>query len=130
MIPVAADVKGPRRRRAEATRQKILRAAHEEFVERGYHGATIASIARRAGVATQTVYFVFHTKTELVSAAIDALPPVQRAVITLRDVVGMEPGEVCGLMGLTDGNQRVLLHRARSRVRRALDAHLSVEAAV
>lgn len=66
----------------------------------------------------------------LISAAIDALPPVQRAVITLRDVVGMDPGEVCGLMGLTDGNQRVLLHRARSRVRRALDAHLSVEAAV
>jgi len=46
-------------------------------------------------------------------------------VITLRDVVGMEAEEVCRLMSLTDGNQRVLLHRARSRVRTALDAHLT-----
>ena len=60
-----------RRDRARQTRRKILTAAHEEFLERGYHGATIASIARRAGVANQTVYFVFHTKAELVSAVID-----------------------------------------------------------
>lgn len=64
---------------------------------------------------------------QLITEAIESLPPVQREVITLRDVVGMESGEVCGMMGLTDGNQRLLLHRARSRVRRALDAHLSVE---
>lgn len=66
------DVKGSRRAKAEATRRKILRAATAEFGERGYHGATIASIAKRAGVAHQTVYFVFHTKAELISAAIDA----------------------------------------------------------
>jgi AcrR family transcriptional regulator len=60
-----------RRDRARQTRRKILNAAHEEFLERGYHGATIASIARRAGVANQTVYFVFHTKAELISAVID-----------------------------------------------------------
>jgi RNA polymerase sigma-70 factor (ECF subfamily) len=50
---------------------------------------------------------------------------VQREVITLRDVVGMEAEEVCRTMGLSDGNQRVLLHRARSRVRRALDLHFT-----
>ena len=61
-----------RRDKARETRRRILRAAHGEFLERGYHGATIASIARRAGVATQTVYFVFHTKAELISAVIDA----------------------------------------------------------
>ena len=49
----------------------ILRAAHTEFVENGYHGATIAAIAKRAKVAAQTVYFVFHTKAELISAVID-----------------------------------------------------------
>lgn len=65
-----ADVK-PRRRKAEATRRKILRAAHDEFLERGFHGATMAAIAKRAGVAVQTVYFVFHTKADLISAAID-----------------------------------------------------------
>ena len=52
--------------------------------------------------------------------AIDDLAPAQRAVITLRDLVGVPAEEVCELLELTDGNQRVLLHRARSRVRAAL----------
>jgi len=52
--------------------------------------------------------------------AVDALPPAQRAVITLRDLVGVSPEEVCELLELSDGNQRVLLHRARARVRTAL----------
>ena len=65
----------------------------------------------------------------VVERAIAALPPVQREVITLRDVVGMDATEVCGMMGLSDGNQRVLLHRARSRVRRALDDYLGTEEA-
>lgn len=68
-----STVKGePRRQRAAATRLRIIRAAHEEFLLNGYHGATIAAVARRAGVATQTVYFVFHTKAALISAVIDA----------------------------------------------------------
>lgn len=66
-----AGVKGVRREKAEATRGKIIRAAHAEFVAKGFHGATMAGIARRAGVASQTVYFVFHTKPELISAVID-----------------------------------------------------------
>ena len=65
----------------------------------------------------------------VVERAIAGLPPVQREVITLRDVVGMDAAEVCGMMGLSDGNQRVLLHRARSRVRRALDDYLGTEGA-
>ena len=52
--------------------------------------------------------------------AIDALAPAQRAVITLRDLVGVSAEEVCELLELSEGNQRVLLHRARSRVRAAL----------
>ena len=51
---------------------------------------------------------------------VDGLSPDQRAVITLRDLVGMPAEEVCELLELTDGNQRVLLHRARARVRAAL----------
>lgn len=66
-----SQVKGSRREKAAATRRRILRAAHDDFVEKGYHGATIASIAARAGVATQTVYYVFNTKAALISAAID-----------------------------------------------------------
>jgi AcrR family transcriptional regulator len=68
-----SQVKGSRREKAEATRRRILQAAHDEFVEKGYHGATVASIAARAGVATQTVYYVFNTKAALISATIDLL---------------------------------------------------------
>lgn len=52
--------------------------------------------------------------------AVDELAPAQRAVITLRDLVGLPADEVCELLDVSDGNQRVLLHRARSRVRSAL----------
>ncbi|HET9553712.1 MAG TPA: sigma-70 family RNA polymerase sigma factor [Anaeromyxobacteraceae bacterium] len=58
---------------------------------------------------------------------IERLPPSQRAVITLRDVEGLEAREACDLLGLTEANQRVLLHRARSRVRAALERHLGEE---
>jgi RNA polymerase sigma-70 factor (ECF subfamily) len=55
--------------------------------------------------------------------AIDRLPPAQRAVITLRDVVGLPAADVCATLELSVGNQRLLLHRARAGVRAAL-AHL------
>jgi RNA polymerase sigma-70 factor (ECF subfamily) len=45
-------------------------------------------------------------------------------VITLRDIQGCGPEEVCAALDVSDGNQRVLLHRARSRVRSALEAQL------
>jgi RNA polymerase sigma-70 factor (ECF subfamily) len=56
--------------------------------------------------------------------AIRALPPAQRAVIGLRDVEGWSAEEVCGLLDLTPVHQRVLLHRARSAVRRRLEPYL------
>ena len=56
-----------------------------------------------------------------VRRAIDELPATQRTVITLRDVRGFDAEEVCSLLGITAGNQRVLLHRARAGVRRRLD---------
>jgi RNA polymerase sigma-70 factor, ECF subfamily len=59
-----------------------------------------------------------------VERAVELLPPAQRAVITLRDVEQMTAAEACRLLGLTEGNQRVLLHRARSGVRRALERYL------
>ena len=52
--------------------------------------------------------------------AVEELPPTQRAVITMRDLLGMPAEDVCDLLELSEGNQRVLLHRARSRVRTTL----------
>lgn len=57
--------------------------------------------------------------------AIASLPPAQRAVIVLRDVEGWSSGEICDLLGITPVNQRVRLHRARLRVRSAVETYLS-----
>jgi RNA polymerase sigma-70 factor, ECF subfamily len=59
----------------------------------------------------------------VVQEAIDELPDAQRLVITMRDVTGCSPEEVCETLGVSDGNQRVLLHRARARVRARLERH-------
>jgi RNA polymerase sigma-70 factor (ECF subfamily) len=56
--------------------------------------------------------------------AIAALPLAQQTVIRMRDVEGFSSDEVCATLELSAANQRVLLHRARSRVRAALEAHL------
>jgi RNA polymerase sigma-70 factor (ECF subfamily) len=61
---------------------------------------------------------------KVVTEAIEQLPDAQRVVITMRDVAGCSPEEVCDALQLAEGNQRVLLHRARSRVRAALERHL------
>jgi RNA polymerase sigma-70 factor, ECF subfamily len=58
---------------------------------------------------------------ERLREAIAALPPAQQAVLTLRDVEGLEAEEVCELLDLSAGNQRVILHRARAKVRDALE---------
>jgi RNA polymerase sigma-70 factor, ECF subfamily len=66
---------------------------------------------------------------EQVLAAIDELPPTQREVITLRDVEGWSSAEVRQALDLTEANQRVLLHRARSKVRARLERYLDEAAA-
>ena len=62
---------------------------------------------------------------EHLQRAIEALPARHREVIVLRDVEGWDGAEVCAALGLSEGNQRVMLHRARSKVRAELDAYLS-----
>jgi RNA polymerase sigma-70 factor (ECF subfamily) len=66
---------------------------------------------------------IVREELDQVQAAIERLPDAQRMVITLRDVLGCSSGEVCELLDLSEGNQRVLLHRGRSKVRGALEQH-------
>jgi RNA polymerase sigma-70 factor, ECF subfamily len=54
-------------------------------------------------------------------SAIDELPERQREVVTLRDIEGLTGEEVCSVLDISEGNQRVLLHRGRSRLRQALE---------
>lgn len=66
----------------------------------------------------------------MILAAIEALPAAQREVLVLRDLEGLSSVEVCNIAHITDTNQRVLLHRARSRVRAALERYLAAAEAV
>jgi RNA polymerase sigma-70 factor (ECF subfamily) len=66
---------------------------------------------------------------EVIDRAIAELPPGQRAVISLSDLEGWPAAEIRNVLGLTETNQRVLLHRARSKVRAALEDYLREEPA-
>jgi len=96
----------------------------ERFLPAGHRWAGHwASPPRSWGDVPEERLLSAETRAE-VGRAVELLPPAQRAVITLRDVEGMTAAETCELLELTEGNQRVLLHRARSRVRRALELYL------
>lgn len=86
-LPATVNPDKPtRRERAQATRRRILDAAYDLFVERGFTGTRMADVAERAGVAVQTVYFTFHTKAGLLEACDahavlgddDPLPPQEQ----------------------------------------------------
>jgi RNA polymerase sigma-70 factor (ECF subfamily) len=68
--------------------------------------------------------FLSHETRALVQQAIDALPPNQRIVITMRDVEGFPAADVCNVLAISETHQPVLLHRARSKVRGQLERHL------
>ena len=71
--------------------------------------------ARLEGNETRTLIF----------DAIRSLPPQQREVIALRDVEGWSSEEVCSALAISDGNQRILLHRARGKVRSVLEQNFA-----
>jgi RNA polymerase sigma-70 factor (ECF subfamily) len=64
---------------------------------------------------------------EQIAEALQTLPESQRVVVTLRDVAGWDAEEVCEALGLSEGNQRVLLHRGRAKLRAALERYLEEE---
>ena len=60
----------------------------------------------------------------IVRRVVEEFPEAQKAVIAMRDLAGCSSEEVCESLGISEGNQRVLLHRARTKVRLALEVHL------
>jgi RNA polymerase sigma-70 factor, ECF subfamily len=63
----------------------------------------------------------------LIAEALETLPPSQRTVMSMRDVEGLESAEVCELLHISEVNQRVLLHRARSKVRAYVEERMKRE---
>lgn len=94
------------------------------FTSRGAWGAPPASWGRNPEER-----LLQRDTLRLLRSALDDLPPAQRAVVTLRDIEGWDAQEVCDALELSPGNQRVLLHRARLRLRERLDAALAEDAA-
>jgi RNA polymerase sigma-70 factor (ECF subfamily) len=94
---------------------RFLPADHSRFPGHWAIGPTAWPVPEEGLMAVET--------RDLIAGAIRELPPTQRAVISLRDVEGWSPEEVCEALELSDVNQRVLLHRARTKVRAALEAY-------
>jgi RNA polymerase sigma-70 factor, ECF subfamily len=63
----------------------------------------------------------------LIRQTMNELPEYQQAVITMRDIEELPSQEICNILGISETNQRVLLHRARARVRQALENYLQPE---
>ena len=61
---------------------------------------------------------------EVLQVTLDTLPEMQRRVVLLRDVEGLPAADVCNILELSETNQRVILHRGRARLRRALDRYV------
>jgi AcrR family transcriptional regulator len=114
------DVNAPkrtRRERAAATRIRVIEAASEVFAESGFTGARMVDIAEQAGVAVQTVYFVFHTKAELLQACFDhavlgpeQLPPEAQGFFG--EIRSARSGRA-GLAAFVRGNTEILSRVAR-----------------
>ena len=115
----APDGGGPDGSRAEAQPGDLPRAGTELFLSEEMHRTRNGPEAELLGAELR----------RQVEDAVRELPTRQREVITLRDMEGWPAEEVCELLGLSEANQRVLLHRARVRVRDAVAPYLAAAGA-
>ncbi len=119
-----AKTRGERESRMIPMSSAITGASGEAAVDPSRFGSDGAWSSLPSAPAATDEQLVSKEFRKVALAAIAKLPATQQLVITLRDVEGLDADEVCGLLGITDTNQRVLLHRARSKVRAALEPYL------
>ena len=99
----------------------------DRFVDSGRWAGFWSTPPTRESIPEQRV--LAHEAGALLLAAIDSLPANQQIVISLRDVQGLDASEVCEMLQITESNQRVLRHRARSKVRAVLEQYLDSRSA-
>jgi RNA polymerase sigma-70 factor (ECF subfamily) len=97
------------------------------FVHSGPHTDRWGETPRYWDVNTPERLFLSKETGLYLEKAIAALPPVQRQVLGLHDIEGLSAQEICKIVGISQTNGYVLLHRARSRVRTALERYLERE---
>ena len=89
------------------------------------NGGRAGGRPRRCGSTMQPESRLLSSETlGVVRRVVEELPQAQKAVIAMRDLAGCSSEEVCRTLGISEGHQRVLLHRARTKVRVALEEHL------
>ena len=98
-------------------------ASHPQFVQPPADMGPQVPAARDPGPSPEAGLLA-KEKGEHINRAIQALPATLRAVLTMRDVEGFSSEEVCNVLGIRETHQRVLLHRARSKIRAALHPYL------
>jgi RNA polymerase sigma-70 factor, ECF subfamily len=127
---VAKRARSRWQREARSVPLSLLSAAHpagedtplgmDELFRPGEARVASWAACTRAWAAPPDERMLAGEAAERIRAVIATLPPGQRRVITLRDVEGRPGAEVCRALGISEGNQRVLLHRARTKVRATL----------
>lgn len=110
---------------AEAPDEPAVEVSRFNSVEHQWAGHWVRATRPQSWDNLPQEQFLAKETLACLNQAIEALPPQQREVITLRDVNGWTSEEVCNALGLTETNQRVLLHRARAKVRRALENYVN-----
>ncbi len=93
------------------------------FFASGDHAGAWASIPLDFEALPEESLLSSETRARI-QRALETLPAAQRAVIEMRDIDGWPSADVCTALNITETNQRVLLHRARSKVRQALETYL------
>jgi RNA polymerase sigma-70 factor (ECF subfamily) len=114
-------------RRARDRRDQLLFVADEDLPEDGRFNPTGFWADAPPAVVVPDDALARKRARELLLEEIEQLPEAQRTVVTLRDVAEWSSEEVCNVLGLSETNQRVLLHRARTKLRAALARRLGKE---